>query len=120
MAREKKPLTLLVQRNLFALIEHSELSVNAWCAQYPGLVQTTVNRIVTGNLDPSASQVEKIAKAIGMEPWKLFVEGFEPANPPALKKLSAQEQALYDKLMADVKELAAFNERNTGHGDLPD
>jgi gp16 family phage-associated protein len=57
--------------NVRALIDESGLSVNAW-AKERGLTQSTVNRIVTGKMDPTVSTIEEIAKAVGLVSWQLL------------------------------------------------
>jgi hypothetical protein len=90
---EERPLNT-AQTNLKALIEASQQSVNSWAVQH-NLVQTTVYRIVTGRIDPSTGQLEKIAKAAGIPAWKLLVPGFDPKRQPVLDdELSANERAV--------------------------
>lgn len=57
-----------VGKNLRALI--GDDSVNAWSNRHK-LSQTTINRIVTGKMDPTMSTLERIADAVGVESWRL-------------------------------------------------
>jgi transcriptional regulator with XRE-family HTH domain len=58
-----------VGKNLSRLI--GDDSVNAWANRHQ-LSQTTINRIVTDKMDPTVSTVERIAAAVGVEPWRLL------------------------------------------------
>jgi hypothetical protein len=64
--------------NLKALIDRSELSVNAWSKAHK-LTQSTINRIVTGEQQPTAKQVEEIAAAAGLDAWRLWMPGYSDA-----------------------------------------
>lgn len=89
----------LVARNLKALI--GEESVNAWSNRH-GLTQTTINRIRKGKMDPTVSQLEKIAAAVNeqgghhLSAWSLLVEGFDPKNPPVVLRAGSPELRLYE------------------------
>lgn len=93
---EKLP---VVARNLSALI--GEESVNSWAKRHK-LTQTTVNRIKTGKMDPTVSQLEKIAAAVNeqsgyhLSAWSLMVEGFDPKHPPVLLRAGSPELRLYE------------------------
>lgn len=65
--RDAEGLSPLATR-LLALI--GKQSVNAWSKGH-GLEQTTINRIVTGRMDPSFSVIQQIANKLGMQPWQL-------------------------------------------------
>lgn len=67
--------------NLKAAIAHSRLSVNAWSIKH-GFTQTTINRIVTGKMDPTLGVVKDIAEKCGAAPWQMLTPGFDPKNPP--------------------------------------
>lgn len=101
---EKLP---VVARNLSALI--GEESVNSWAKRH-GLTQTTVNRIKTGKMDPTVSQLEKIAAAVNeksgrhLSGWSLMVEGFDPRNPPVLLRADSPELRLYQRIEAFQRE----------------
>ncbi|WP_368408601.1 helix-turn-helix domain-containing protein [Caldimonas mangrovi] len=78
-----------VGKNLRGLI--GEDSVNAWANRHK-LSQTTINRIVTGRMDPTVSTLEKIAEAIGEEPWRLLAPSMGRA-PVSFDRL-APDQAM--------------------------
>jgi transcriptional regulator with XRE-family HTH domain len=90
---QEKPLSV-VARNLKALIGEG-VSVNSWALRHK-LTQTTINRIVTGKMSPTADQLDKIAAAVNeqggrIEGWHLMVQSFSPRNPPILLTPSAAE-----------------------------
>lgn len=81
MARDSRPVLNTVQRNVKKLTDGAK-SVNAWATAH-SLTQTTINRIVTGKMDPTSKLIEEIAKAVGnLEPWHLLLPGLDPKNPP--------------------------------------
>ncbi len=68
------------QRNIAALVASEGLSVNAWATKYR-LVQSTINRIVTGRQDPTAGYLHQIAEAVSakgqqIEAWQLLARDF--------------------------------------------
>lgn len=89
----------LVARNLAKLI--GDESVNAWAKRH-GLTQTTINRIKTGKMDPTVSQLERIAHAVNdqgghhLSAWSLLVEDFDPKNPPVILRAGSPELRLYE------------------------
>lgn len=89
----------LVARNLAKLI--GDESVNAWSKRH-GLTQTTINRIKTGKMDPTVSQLERIAAAVNeqggyhLSAWSLMVEGFDPKHPPVILRAGSPELRLYE------------------------
>lgn len=63
---------LTVQANVRKL---TGSSVNAWAKKH-GFVQTTINRIVTGQNDVTVTMLVKIARAAKIEPWQLLEPDF--------------------------------------------
>jgi Cro/C1-type HTH DNA-binding domain len=49
--------------------------------------------------------VDKIAKALSVDAWQLFVPGLEPANMPTLLPLSEAERAFYSRMLEAAKTL---------------
>lgn len=100
--------------NLKALIGRQ--SVNAWAKKH-NLTQSTINRIVTGKMDPTTGQVDDIAKAAGLFSWQLLVPQLDPQNPPVLREANSHERDLYNRLKQTIDELEELRERgNTGPG----
>lgn len=92
---QEKP---LVARNLKALIGGE--SVNSWAKRH-NLTQTTINRIMTGKMDPTVSMLDRIAAAVNekggrIEGWHLMVQDFSPRNPPILLAPSTAEKLRED------------------------
>jgi transcriptional regulator with XRE-family HTH domain len=105
MANEDEKPT--VARNLKALI--GDESVNSWARKH-GLTQTTINRIVTGKMDPTVGLLERIAAAVNeqgghLEGWQLMVDGFDPRNPPILLAATPAERLLYERIAAFKQEV---------------
>lgn len=97
------------QRSLRALVDASGLSVNAWAKRY-GLVQSSVDRMVKGGLDPRTSTVEQIAERIGVHPWQLFYTE-QAASPARSSGLSAQAVALaqaLDRMPDEARKARAY------------
>ena len=98
-------LSLLVAANVRALIAYHQQSINAFCRSR-GLVQTTVNRLVSGKMNPTATVIADIANAVGLQPWQLLVPDLDPRNPPVLRTISPAEADLYRKLAEALQNLS--------------
>lgn len=71
-----------------------------------GIAQSTVGRAMSCSHAPDLDTIGKIADALGFQVWQLMVDGFDPAQPPFLPRLTPAERALYDKfrsLLQDAK-----------------
>lgn len=75
-------------------------------ARRTGVPQPTIGRIMRGDVLPSLSVLEQIAKGFGLETWQLMVPGMEPKSPPVLSRASKEERDLYARLQDDLKKLA--------------
>lgn len=67
----------------------------------------TISRIKEQKTSVGLDTLEKIGDAFGLAAWQLLVPGMDPENPPALQPVSAQERALYEKIMTAAKAIAA-------------
>jgi transcriptional regulator with XRE-family HTH domain len=107
--------------NLRSLIAASrQRTVNAWAVRNV-MVQSTVNRIVNGTMDPTVSMLEAIAKKFGLAAWQLLVPDLDPEDPPVLRSASAQEKALFSRLKDAMTELEKLREAGyTTPGDFDD
>jgi transcriptional regulator with XRE-family HTH domain len=84
------------QAAIWWLVKRSRLSVNAWAKKHL-LTQTTINRIVNGELDPTYGLLAKIAQATGMEAWQLLhpqgkaasVQTFSPEATKIARRLDS-------------------------------
>lgn len=83
-------------------------SVNSW-AKARGLEQTTIQRLVNG-ADPRLSMILRIAKACGLEPWALPVDGLDPKNPPIVRGASESERQLWAKIDGLLQDLGKLRE----------
>jgi transcriptional regulator with XRE-family HTH domain len=106
--------------NLKALIAKSrEQTINAWSVRNE-VVQSTVNRIVNGSMDPTVSTLEGIAKKFGLSAWQLLVPDLDPDDPPVLRSANGAERALFDKLKEAMAELERVRDSTPGDfNDLP-
>lgn len=82
-AKKKAPKTTLQAlfiRRVQQEMDARDLSENALCARVGGLKQRTLNDVMNG-ADPRLETVYKIATALGINPWHLFLEAQDiPAN----------------------------------------
>jgi hypothetical protein len=85
------------RENLRRLI--GDVSVNQWSKRH-ALEQTTIQRLLTG-AEPKLSMIEKIAEAVGLEPWQLLVPLLQPNNPPiAIGAHGPEEVDLWKRIEA--------------------
>lgn len=86
------------------------------------LDQTTVGRIENAAIATTIDKVALLAKAFGVEPWQLFVEGFDPKRPPALGAPTGADVRFWKSLQESAKQLGLMEsekwdtktERRTG------
>lgn len=81
-----------VALNLLARI--GDDSVNAWSKRNE-LPQTTINKIVTGRMDPTVSNLAKIAEKLHVQPWELMA-------PPGTPVFLSPEVAEYAQLIDEI------------------
>lgn len=67
----------------------------------------TAVRIKEQKTSVGLAVLEKIADHFHLAAWQLLVPGLDPKNPPALQPVSAEEQALYEKIRAAAKAIVA-------------
>lgn len=85
------------------------------------MVQSTVNRIVNGTMDPTVSMLESLATRFGLAAWQLLVPDLDPDDPPVLRASTAEEKALFNKLKETMSELEKLREAgHTTPGDFDD
>jgi transcriptional regulator with XRE-family HTH domain len=105
--------------NLRVLIEASrQRTVNAWALRND-MVQSTVNRIVNGSMDPTASMLEAIARKFGLAAWQLLVPNLDPEDPPALRTTTPAERVLFTKLKEAMEELEQMRTTGSSFDDRP-
>lgn len=71
-----------------------------------GVTQSTVGRLLRGEVAATIDTLTQIGKAYHLQPWQLLVPNLDPKNPPVLQPVTEKEKALYDRLQATVRELA--------------
>lgn len=90
MAKMPSKALRVLSENLERLIAaHPELNTQPKLAKEAKIDQKTVYRIVTKQNEPSLDKLEKLAKALGVEPWQLLVPGLQPAALPVLAEVEA-------------------------------
>lgn len=61
--------------------------------------QAYISKLLKGMTSISVAYLDKIAAALGVEPWCLLVEGeWSLSNPPVLQPISEAEKRLYEKM----------------------
>lgn len=84
----------LFARNVKALMKaHPVLSSQAAVSRHAGMDQRTVGRIVNCEHAPTLVQIEKLARAFGLQPWQLFVPGLDPKDMPRHLLTESQDDA---------------------------
>lgn len=97
----------VLSQNLKALLKHGHgPSTQMDLAARSGIAQATIGRILRAETSATIDTVAKIAKAYGLEAWQLLVAGMAPHNPPVLRTISPEEQALYERLRGAAELLA--------------
>lgn len=90
----------IVARNFELLRQHEpDKPSQAAFARRCGLQQRTYNRIVLGEVEPSLSSIELVARKMHLHAWQLMVDDFHPDVPPQLAPVGNQ-QALHAHLRA--------------------
>ena len=85
MAKAPSKALQVLAENLERLIaSHPELNSQPKLAAKAKMDQKTVYRIITKQNEPSTDKLEKLAKALNLEPWQLLVPGLVPDDLPAL------------------------------------
>lgn len=104
------PIESVLWANVLALMTHhygkEHLSNLAKKAKI-GLA--TIGRIKKQETSVGVEVIDKIARAYDLQAWQLLTPGFDPANPPVLRPLSAAEVRLYERLRLAAEEIAAYN-----------
>lgn len=66
--------------------------------------QAYINKLLKGKNSISLTYLDKIAGALGVEPWCLLVEGDWPlSNPPVRAPLTDLEKRLYESMKESAK-----------------
>jgi transcriptional regulator with XRE-family HTH domain len=89
----------VVAANVKALMHakgNEHLNSNPKLGKKSGLGAGSISRVINGH-NATLETLEALAKAFGLEPWQLLVEGWTPKNPPALQPISESEKRLYQQ-----------------------
>lgn len=73
--------------NVTSVMERRHLSVRDM-SERSGIPTGTVGRAKLGSTPLRLDYVEKLARAVGLEPWQLLCPGLDPDKPPAPPTLS--------------------------------
>jgi len=105
-----KPRDMLAQ-NLTALMAGKiDKESQSALKRRSGVAQSTIGRILKGQVNYRIETVAALAKAFNLEPWQLLVPNLDPGNLPILRAASAQEKALYERLRSTVEDLSKLKQ----------
>lgn len=115
-AEMRKSASQTLIENIIRLAEYNALDDASWLragkpsqskiAKLAGINQTTVGRILSGELVPTVDVLEKIScKAFGLCAWQLLIPMLEPGNPP-VHCMTESEQKFYDRMRTLQRELS--------------
>lgn len=91
-------LRAILARNLQRLREHHSppdrvLSVRAW-AMGRELEVRLIDRLLKGEYDPKLDTVVEVAHKLGLQPWQLLLEDFDPAHPQSMPMTEDERKTL--------------------------
>lgn len=86
----------ILAANLRRMIDSEEMSVRAW-ATARELDVKLINRIVNNEHAVNLETLEKIAEAVGLQPWQLLLPDLDH-SAPADAPVSEEDRALLSKL----------------------
>jgi transcriptional regulator with XRE-family HTH domain len=89
------------------MASHPELRTQAAVAKKAHVDQRTVGRIVHMEHAPSTLQIDKLARAFGLEPWMLLVPDFDARDPP-VEVLTQTQQAAMSMLRGAAETIAKY------------
>lgn len=105
------PSRAILAANLRKLIEHdlgpgARFSILAWCKgrDLPDSDVRLITRLVGGE-NVSIQKLDELADAIGLKPWQLLLEDFNPAGKPPEPPLTPEDIALLRRLRRVVGSL---------------
>ena len=88
------PLLKTLAANLAALMQaSSEMPSQSAVAKRAGMDQRTVGRILNEEHSPTITQLERLARAFGLEPWQLLVPSLDPRDRPTMALTMSQREA---------------------------
>ncbi|WKB52995.1 helix-turn-helix domain-containing protein [Eleftheria terrae] len=90
---QNSPQPTVIGQNLRALIDKAQKSVNAWANEH-GLTQTTVNRIIRGQLDPTIGMVERISQVTGIPVIDLLQPNLGASRVPEVRLTSTERDLI--------------------------
>jgi hypothetical protein len=98
----------ILAANLRALMKaRPDLSSNMKleAASRGAVKKSTVQRVLKAEVACDLRTLANISRVFDLEPWQLLIQGFNPADPPVLRKPSDSEIAFYEKLQALIQEV---------------
>lgn len=81
--KEPHPLLAVVAKNVGLRIKHQQVSLR-YLASKAGCSLSTVQRLLSGSTSAQVDTLAKIADVLNVHPAALFIDGFDPENPPVL------------------------------------
>ena len=86
--KEPHPLLSVVAKNVGLRIKHQQVSLR-YLASKAGCSLSTVQRLLSGSTSAQVDTLAKIADVLNVHPAALFIDGFDPDNPPVLVNRAA-------------------------------
>lgn len=98
-----KQIKAVLRRNVKALMVAKWDKENiSRLAREAGIEQGGAMRVLDTSSMIQLDKIEKVAAALGVQPWELLVPGFDPSNRPLLIE-SAQEKELIQQVRRIAK-----------------
>lgn len=108
---EKGPdLKAVVAENVKRLKDYRK-KTQGQIAKDAGVSQSSVGRVLAGAVAADLDTLSGIAKALGVQAWQLLIPAMQPDNPPVLRSVDRQEEALYERMRAAAAELVALQKK---------
>lgn len=99
-------------RNLRVLMDMTpDLSSQPKIAKRSGVSQSTVGRLIRGDVRCKLDSLDGVARAFGLQAWQLLVPELDPRNPPLLRELNHHERELYERIREAAQELVHYHKK---------
>lgn len=86
---------------------YPDLGTQPKLAERAGVDQTTISRLLRAERSATIGTLDAVARAFGLEVWKLLLPDFDPADPPGLVLRSSQRDA-WRTMRVAAEEIARY------------
>ena len=101
----------ILSENLRALMAvRPDLDSQPKIAARAGIKQSSVGRIIRGEVECKIDSVDGLARAFGLETWQLLLPGLDVRHPPILRSINDKERALYERLKVAAQDIANYSQ----------